>query len=97
MYSKQEKRSIMIMSIFMTMFVIGLLISGWYDCHYSRKGYVQSNENNVVFLVDQNNWVWSVTDRPDLRKGNKVRIIFNTNCTDRTRTDDIIDSVRVLP
>lgn len=71
-------------------------ISGYVETHYDTTAEVLSTEDNSVLLVDGAGYVWEVTDRPDLRKGEFVKIKFFNNTTDYTREDDEIIDVKVL-
>jgi hypothetical protein len=76
--------------------LFGLLaVGGWCDTHYSTTAEVLSTEESVL-LVDGAGYVWEVTDRPDLHKGDFVKIKFYNNTTDYTREDDEILDVILL-
>lgn len=77
--------------------IVGLLsITGYMDTHYTTTAEVYSIEDNSVILVDGAGYLWEVTNRTDLAKGDFVKIKFDNNCTDYTRNDDIILSVKRL-
>ena len=75
--------------------LILLIIAGYSDTHYSTTAEVLSTNEDIV-MVDGAGYVWAVTDRPDLHKGNYVKIKFFNNTTDYTREDDEILDVILL-
>ena len=72
-----------------------LIIGGYSDTHYSTTAEVISTDTDVV-MVDGAGYVWAVTDRPDLHRGDFVKIKFFNNTTDYTREDDEILDVILL-
>lgn len=76
--------------------VIVLGIAGYFDTHYSTVAEVYSVENNSILLVDGAGYLWEITDRPELHKGDMVKIKFFNNTTDYTREDDKIIKVTLL-
>lgn len=77
--------------------IVGLLsITGYMDTHYTTTAEVYSIEDNSIILIDGAGYLWEVTNRTDLAKGDFVKIKFDNNCTDYTRNDDIILSVKRL-
>lgn len=76
--------------------VVVLGIAGYMDTHYTTTAEVYSIEDNSVILVDGAGYLWEVVDRPDLKKGDFVKIKFDNNTTGYTRNDDIILSVKPL-
>lgn len=82
------------------LFIGGLLlilaIGGYSDTHYSTTAEVFLIEGDEVTLIDGAGYLWTVTDRPDLHQGQFVKIKFENNCTDYTREDDTIISVKTL-
>ena len=83
--------SFMMISFLMLLLVIG----GYSDTHYSTTAEVISTDTDVV-MVDGAGYVWAVSDRPDLHKGDYVKIKFFNNTTDYTREDDEILDVILL-
>jgi len=75
--------------------LILLIIAGYSDTHYSTTAEVLSTNEDIV-MVDGAGYVWAVTDRPDLHKGDYVKIKFFNNTTDYTREDDEILDVILL-
>lgn len=73
----------------------GLIIGGYSDTHYSTTAEVLSTDESVL-LVDGAGYIWEVIDRPDLHKGDFVKIKFFNNTTDYTREDDEILDVILL-
>ena len=85
-----------IMGLLAFVVLFGLLfIGGYCDTHYSTTAEVLSTGESVL-LVDGAGYVWEVTDRPDLHKGDFVKIKFFNNTTDYTREDDEILDVILL-
>jgi len=89
-----------IIDIMMSFIVIGfllllLMIGGYNDTHYSTTAEVISTETDVV-MVDCAGYVWAVTDRSDLHRGDFVKIKFFNNTTDYTREDDEVLDVILL-
>ena len=82
-------------AFFFLVFFGPIAIAGYMDTHYSTTAEVLSVEDEVI-LVDGAGYVWGVTNRPDLHKGDFVKISFDNNCTDYTRNDDIIIKVKKL-
>ena len=80
---------------FFLVFFGTLAVAGYMDTHYSTTAEVLSVEDEVL-LVDGAGYVWGVTNRPDLHKGDFVKVSFDNNCTDYTRNDDIIIKVEKL-
>ena len=79
------------------LFILLLLgVGGYADTHYSTTAEVFSVDNNEVILIDGAGYLWAVVDRPDLHKGDFVKVYFDNNTTDYTRNDDIILKVKVL-
>lgn len=82
------------------LFIGGLIlllgIGGYMDTHYTTTAEVFTIKDNEITLIDGAGYLWTVTDRPDLYKGDFVRIKFDNNTTDYTRKDDIIISVKRL-
>ena len=82
------------------LFIGGLLlilaIGGYSDTHYSTTAEVFLIEGDEVTLIDGAGDLWRITGRPDLRKGQFVKIKFENGGTDYTRRDDIILSVKAL-
>ena len=77
--------------------IIGLLgITGYTETHYSTTAEVLSTEDNSVLLVDGAGYVWEVIDRPDLHKGDMVKVEYFNNTTDYTREDNEIIKVTLL-
>ena len=70
--------------------VIVLGIVGYSDTHYSTVAEVYSIEDNSILLVDGAGYVWEITDRPELHKGDMVKVKYFNNTTDYTREDDEI-------
>ena len=70
--------------------------SGYIETHYNTTAEVLSTENNSVLLVDGAGYVWEVINRPDLKKGDFVKIKLFNNTTYYTREDDEIIDVIVL-
>ena len=84
---------------FVVLFIIlvtALGVAGYSDTHYSTVAEVYSIENNSILLVDGAGYVWEITDRPELHKGDMVRVKFFNNTTDYTRKDDEIIKVTLL-
>ena len=80
----------------MIMFLLLLFaVGGYSDTHYSTTATILSTDTDVV-MVDGAGYVWAVTDRPDLHKGDFVKIKFFNNTTDYTREDDEILDVILL-
>ena len=71
-------------------------VAGYSDTHYSTVAEVYSVEKNSILLVDGAGYIWEITDRPDLHKGDMVRVKFFNNTTDYTREDDEIIKVTLL-
>lgn len=69
---------------------------GYIEEHYSTIAEVFSIDNDEVILIDGAGYLWTVVDRPDLHKGDFVRVYFDNNTTDYTRNDDIILKVKLL-
>lgn len=85
-----------IIGVIVIVFLLALLIiGGWCDTRYSTTAEVLSTDDTVV-LVDGAGYVWEVTDRPDLHRGDFVKIKFFNNTTDYTREDDEILDVILL-
>ena len=77
--------------------LIGLLgTTGYVETHYDTVAEVLSNDGDSVLLVDGAGYVWEMTDRPDLKEGEFVKIKFFNNTTDYTREDDEIINVKLL-
>ena len=76
--------------------VIVLGIAGYVDTHYSTVAEVYSVEDNSILLVDGAGYVWEITDRPELHKGDMVKVKYFNNTTDYTREDDEILDVILL-
>ena len=76
--------------------VIVLGIAGYFDTHYSTVAEVYSIEDDSILLVDGAGYIWEVTDRPELNKGDMVEVKFFNNCSDYTREDDEIIKVTLL-
>lgn len=89
-------RDFIIGLIFVGTLVLILAIGGYSDTHYSTTAEVFQIEGNEVTLIDGAGYLWCVTDRPDLHQGQFVKIKFENNCTDYTREDDTILSVKAL-
>ena len=70
--------------------------TGYVETHYDTVAEVLSTEDNSVLLVDGAGYVWEVTDRPELHKGDMVEIKFFNNTTDYTREDDEIVKITLL-
>lgn len=70
--------------------------TGYVETHYDTVAEVLSTEDNSVLLVDGAGYVWEVTDRPELHKGDTVEIKFFNNTTDYTREDDEIIKITLL-
>lgn len=80
---------------FVVIFLI-LGFAGYMDTHYNTTATVYEVNGNEVTLIDCAGYVWGVTDRPDLHVGEFVKISFDNNCTDYTREDDIIVTIKKL-
>ena len=80
------------------LFIMGatLGIAGYVDTHYSTVAEVYSVEDNSILLVDGAGYVWEITDRPELHKGDMVKVKYFNNTTDYTREDDEIIKVTLL-
>lgn len=89
-------RDFVIGLIFISALVLILAIGGYSDTHYSTTAEVFQIKGNEVTLIDGAGYLWGITDRPDLQQGQFVKIKFDNNCTDYTREDDTILSVKVL-
>lgn len=77
--------------------LIGLLgTTGYVETHYDTVAEVLSNDGDSVLLVDGAGYVWEMTNRPDLTKGQFVKIKFFNNTTDYTREDDEIVKITLL-
>lgn len=76
--------------------VIVLGIAGYIDTHYSTVAEVYSVEDNSILLVDGAGYIWEVTDKPELHKGDMVEVKFFNNCSDYTREDDEIIKIKLL-
>ncbi len=78
------------------MLVIGLpIIGGWCDTHYTMEATVDSVSKSGTIFIDKTNNVWAVDNR-NYKVGQKVKIRFNTSCTDDTRVDDTIEKITVI-
>ena len=75
---------------------IVLGVAGYSDTHYSTVAEVYSVEDNSILLVDGAGYLWEITDRPELHKGDMVKVKFSNNTTDYTRKDDKIIKVTLL-
>lgn len=82
--------------IFIGGLILLLAIGGYMDTHYTTTAEVFNVEDNEITLIDGAGYLWAVTDRPDLHRGDFVKIKFDNNTTDYTRKDDIIISVKRL-
>ena len=89
-------RDFVIGLIFIGALVLILAIGGYSDTHYSTTAEVYLIEDNEITLIDGAGYLWSIIDRPDLYQGQFVKIKFDNNCTDYTREDDKILSVKAL-
>ena len=77
--------------------LMGLLgTTGYIETHYDTVAEVLSTEDNSVLLVDGAGYVWEVTNRPDLHKGDMVKVKYFNNTTDYTREDDKIVKITLL-
>lgn len=86
-----------LVAILFTAIIFGTLyICGRSEHNYSTTAFVFEIENNEITLIDGAGYLWTVTNRPDLKLNNFVKIYFNDNQTDYTREDDIIMYVKVL-
>ena len=71
-------------------------VAGYSDTHYKTVAEVYSVEDNSILLVDGAGYLWEITDRPELHKGDMVEVKFFNNTTDYTREDDEIIKVTLL-
>ena len=76
--------------------VLLLAIGGYIDTHYTTTAEVFNVEGNEITLIDGAGYLWDITDRPDLHRGDFVKVKFDNNTTDYTRNDDKIISVKRL-
>lgn len=83
---------VLVSIVFLTL----LGVAGYSETHYSTVAEVLSVEDNSILLVDGAGYVWEITDRPELHKGDMVKIKFFNNTTDYTREDDEIIKVTLL-
>lgn len=84
-----------------TLAILGFCIvvfggAGYSETHYSTVATVYSIEDDSILLIDGAGYIWEITDRPELHKGDFVKIKFFNNATDYTREDDEILSVKML-
>lgn len=79
-------------------FIMGTTLgaAGYVDTHYSTVAEVYSVEDDSILLVDGAGYIWEVTDKPELHKGDMVEVKFFNNTTDYTREDDEIVKVTLL-
>ena len=57
--------------------LIGLLsTTGYVETHYDTVAEVLSTEDNSILLVDGAGYVWEITNRPDLHKGDMVKVKY---------------------
>jgi len=89
-------RDFVIGFIFIGALVFILILGGYSDTHYSTTAEVFLIEGDEVTLIDGAGDLWCITGRPDLRKGQFVKIKFENGGTDYTRKDDIIVSIKAL-
>lgn len=80
------------------LFIMGTIlgVAGYSDTHYKTVAEVYSIEDNSILLVDGAGYVWEVTDKPELHKGDMVEVKFFNNCSDYTREDDEIIKIKLL-
>ena len=71
-------------------------IAGYSDTHYKTVAEVYSIEDNSILLVDGAGYIWEVTDKPELHKGDMIEVKFFNNCSDYTREDDEIIKITLL-
>ena len=88
-------------AFFVAILFTAIMVGTLYICsksehNYSTTASVFEIENNEITLIDSAGYLWTVTNRPDLKLNNFVKIYFNDNQTDYTREDDIIMYVKVL-
>ena len=84
-------------AILFTAIIVGTLyICGKSGHNYSTIASVFEIENDEITLIDGAGYLWTITNRPDLKLNNFVKIYFNDNQTDFTRKDDIIMYVKAL-
>lgn len=82
--------------LFLAIIISLLGITGYTETHYSTTAEVLSSGEDTTLLVDGAGYVWELTKRPDLHKGQYVEIKFFNNTTDYTREDDEIIKVTLL-
>jgi len=68
-------------------------IAGWYETHYTMNAEAVACENGqTMIFVDKTGNTWAY-DTTEIKIGDKVKILFDTNYTDETRKDDIIEKI----
>lgn len=74
------------------MFVL-IGVVGHIETHYSVEGKVTAVNGEYVTVEDTANYEWDFCGE-GYTVGQKVKIYFDNNCTDRTRKDDKIVKVK---
>mgnify|MGYP003297289369 CR=1 FL=1 len=75
------------------LFIAILAFADTYQTRYTQYATVLSVNENETFFVDAIGDVWSIYNT-DYHKDEIVKIKFFNNCTDYTRTDDVILKVK---
>lgn len=83
-----------VMCILLFFLIMGIV--GWYETHYSMQGKVVEVNKDFVVIEDITQNQWMVDNDDNLNMHDKVKIKFDNNFTDGTRTDDIITEVELI-
>lgn len=82
--------------IVVVVFVIALFyFSAWIESHYTKTAVVIEVENNIVTVIDSNDYVWEF-EGDNFYINDKVELLMNNSQTDCYIFDDIIENAKKI-
>lgn len=91
---RQQRRETVLGCLGLLVVIVLFLCASYLETHYYREATVKSVEKQVVVVEDNCGFVWEFC-ADGFKKGDKVRMLMDTQCTDSDIEDDIIIDVKL--
>lgn len=92
--ARKTVRTLAMMVIILSMFIVLMLSCSWYATHYTRHGMVIESKDNIITIVDSANYKWSIVNDDNYCVGDWVEMLMYTNSTDSNVDDDEIENIK---
>lgn len=78
--------------VVLTVFVGIPILAGTAETHYFKNAVITYVRGNYVVAEDDNGYEWEF-NKEGFSVDDKVKLYVNTNCTESTREDDVVENM----